>query len=199
MRCGILKSQNPIDVCYYVIVTSDSYAMKGAQSAPMRFKFDICACLTHIIEGLLVVVYQLIIDSLKTCYVGRGEVSKAGLRGQMGDHVFKTLATNPNIHVRAVQDQMQKQFDVGVSKMIAFRAKRIATDKIVSFEKGNTSTGQCYNCGGKGHYARNCPKLRVRDSKYFMEKMLLAKQDEAGVILFDEQNDFLFADASRME
>nr|GEY50093.1 hypothetical protein [Tanacetum cinerariifolium] len=29
--------------------------------------------------------------------------------------------------------------------------------------------------------------------------MLLAKQDEAGVILTDEQNDFLFANASRME
>ncbi|GKF32909.1 hypothetical protein Tco_0106109, partial [Tanacetum coccineum] len=51
----------------------------------------------------------------------------------------------------------------------------------------------------KGHYARNCPKPRVRDSKYFMEQMLLAKQDEAGVILTDEHNDFLFADASRME
>ncbi|GJT52921.1 integrase, catalytic region, zinc finger, CCHC-type containing protein [Tanacetum coccineum] len=52
---------------------------------------------------------------------------------------------------------------------------------------------------GKGHYARNCPKPRVRDSKYFMEQMLLAKQEEADVILTDEQNDFLFADASRME
>ncbi|GJW85831.1 hypothetical protein Tco_0158976 [Tanacetum coccineum] len=29
--------------------------------------------------------------------------------------------------------------------------------------------------------------------------MLLAKQDEAGVILTDEQNDFLFTDATRME
>ncbi|GJR13491.1 putative reverse transcriptase domain-containing protein [Tanacetum coccineum] len=64
---------------------------------------------------------------------------------------------------------------------------------------GNTSTVQCYNYSGKGHYARNCPKPRVRDSKYFMEQMLLAKQDEAGVIFIDEQNDFLFADASRME
>nr|GFB01824.1 hypothetical protein [Tanacetum cinerariifolium] len=42
-------------------------------------------------------------------------------------------------------------------------------------------------------------KPRVRDSKYFIEQMLLAKQDEAGVILTDEQNDFLFADASRMK
>ncbi|GJY01124.1 putative reverse transcriptase domain-containing protein [Tanacetum coccineum] len=48
---------------------------------------------------------------------------------------------------------------------------------------GNTSTVQCYNCSGKGHYARNCPKPRVQDSKYFMEQMLLAKQDKAGVIL----------------
>ncbi|GKE92560.1 hypothetical protein Tco_1573655, partial [Tanacetum coccineum] len=61
------------------------------------------------------------------------------------------------------------------------------------------STVQCYNCSGKGHYARNYPKPRVRDSKYFMEQMLMAKQDEAGVILIDEHNDFLFADASRME
>ncbi|GKE79784.1 integrase, catalytic region, zinc finger, CCHC-type containing protein [Tanacetum coccineum] len=58
---------------------------------------------------------------------------------------------------------------------------------------------QCYNCSEKGHYARNCPKPKVRDSKYFMEQMLLAKQDETGVTLTDEQNDFLVADATRME
>ncbi|GJY91191.1 retrovirus-related pol polyprotein from transposon TNT 1-94 [Tanacetum coccineum] len=51
---------------------------------------------------------------------------------------------------------------------------------------GNTSTVQCYNCSGKGHYARNYPKPRVRDSKYFMEQILLAKHDEAGVILTDD-------------
>nr|GFB41658.1 hypothetical protein [Tanacetum cinerariifolium]GFB58826.1 hypothetical protein [Tanacetum cinerariifolium] len=34
---------------------------------------------------------------------------------------------------------------------------------------------QCYNCSEKGYYARNCPKPRVRDSKYFLEQMLLAK------------------------
>ncbi|GJZ28779.1 retrovirus-related pol polyprotein from transposon TNT 1-94, partial [Tanacetum coccineum] len=30
---------------------------------------------------------------------------------------------------------------------------------------GNTSTVQCYKCSGKGHYARNYPKPRFRDSK----------------------------------
>ncbi|GJY92056.1 retrovirus-related pol polyprotein from transposon TNT 1-94 [Tanacetum coccineum] len=68
-----------------------------------------------------------------------------------------------------------------------------------TLSSGNSSTVQCYNCSGNGHYARNCLKPRVRDSKYFMEQMLLAKQDEAGVILTDEQNDFHFTDASRME
>ncbi|GJZ00602.1 gag-pol polyprotein [Tanacetum coccineum] len=58
---------------------------------------------------------------------------------------------------------------------------------------------QCYNYSEKGHYACNCSKPRIRDSKYFMEQMLLAKQDEVGVILTDEQNDFLFVDASWME
>ncbi|GKC91941.1 hypothetical protein Tco_1157383, partial [Tanacetum coccineum] len=46
------------------------------------------------------------------------------------DHVMKTLATNPDIHVRAVQDQMQKKFNVRVLKMKAFRAKRIISDKM---------------------------------------------------------------------
>ncbi|GJU29218.1 putative nucleotidyltransferase, ribonuclease H [Tanacetum coccineum] len=33
---------------------------------------------------------------------------------------------------------------------------------------------QCYNYSEKGHYACNCPKPRVRDSKYFMEQELSA-------------------------
>ncbi|GKB63881.1 hypothetical protein Tco_0920067 [Tanacetum coccineum] len=50
-----------------------------------------------------------------------------------------------------------------------------------------------------GHYARDCSKARVQDSNYFMEQILLAKKDEAGVILSNEQNDFLLADAAQME
>nr|GEU69723.1 hypothetical protein [Tanacetum cinerariifolium] len=63
----------------------------------------------------------------------------------------------------------------------------------------NVTNVQCYNCNEKGHYAHNCPKLRVRDSKYFMEQMLLAKKDEAGVILSNEQNNFLLTGAAQIE
>ncbi|GJZ93519.1 retrovirus-related pol polyprotein from transposon TNT 1-94 [Tanacetum coccineum] len=54
---------------------------------------------------------------------------------------------------------------------------------------------QCYNCNGRGHYARDCPKPRVRDAKYFREQMLLATKDEAGVHLDEEENDFMLVNA----
>nr|GEW30614.1 hypothetical protein [Tanacetum cinerariifolium] len=63
----------------------------------------------------------------------------------------------------------------------------------------NASNVQCYNCIVKGHYARDCLKPRVRDSKYFLKQTLLAKKDEVGIILTTEHNDFLLLDASEIE
>ncbi|GJV44195.1 integrase, catalytic region, zinc finger, CCHC-type containing protein [Tanacetum coccineum] len=51
---------------------------------------------------------------------------------------------------------------------------------------------RCYNCNGEGHIAKqSTTKKRVKDSERFKDKMLLAQAQEVGVVLNDEQQDFL--------
>nr|GFC33737.1 hypothetical protein [Tanacetum cinerariifolium] len=50
---------------------------------------------------------------------------------------------------------------------------------------------QCYNCKEHGHVARECQKQkREKDAAYHREKMLLCKQEEAGIQLNAEQADW---------
>nr|GFC66862.1 hypothetical protein [Tanacetum cinerariifolium] len=50
---------------------------------------------------------------------------------------------------------------------------------------------QCYNCKEYRHVARECQKLkRAKDTAYHREKMLLCKQEEAGIQLNGEQVDW---------
>ncbi|GJV38996.1 hypothetical protein Tco_1417436 [Tanacetum coccineum] len=51
----------------------------------------------------------------------------------------------------------------------------------------------------EGHYARECPKTKFRDSNYFKHQMLLAKQDKAGIHLHEEHNNILLADIPKDE
>nr|GEX01674.1 hypothetical protein [Tanacetum cinerariifolium] len=47
---------------------------------------------------------------------------------------------------------------------------------------------QCFNCKEFGHVARECQKpKRAKDAAYHREKMLLCKQEEAGIQLNAEQ------------
>ncbi|GKE08497.1 retrovirus-related pol polyprotein from transposon TNT 1-94 [Tanacetum coccineum] len=78
--------------------------------------------------------------------------------------------------------------------MLAIRGKNVQRIPRTTSNMGKTNV-QCYNCNGKGHYARDCSKSRVHDAKYFREQILLAAKDEAGVNLDVEENDFMLMNA----
>ncbi|GJX66483.1 putative reverse transcriptase domain-containing protein [Tanacetum coccineum] len=68
---------------------------------------------------------------------------------------------------------------------------------IATTSKGNYAANQpkvmkCYNCQGEGHMSRQCthPK-KPRNAAWFKEKLMLAKAQEAGQILDEEQLSFL--------
>ncbi|GKB77062.1 integrase, catalytic region, zinc finger, CCHC-type containing protein [Tanacetum coccineum] len=72
-----------------------------------------------------------------------------------------------------------------------------ASGALVSNTVGNAGANQtrvvtCYNCNDEGHISKQCTaKKRVKYSEWFKDKMILAQAQEAGVVLNDEQQDFL--------
>ncbi|KAI3729703.1 hypothetical protein L6452_18366 [Arctium lappa] len=68
--------------------------------------------------------------------------------------------------------------------------KKFAND-YTAVEKSTTDSIKCYNCGKMGHYAKDCRKPKVRNSQYYQNKLLLARQQEAGVALMAEDDFWL--------
>ncbi|GKC15703.1 hypothetical protein Tco_1012485 [Tanacetum coccineum] len=62
---------------------------------------------------------------------------------------------------------------------------------------GRQNRNQAFNAGTGKNDETNQIKPRVRDAKYFREKMLLAMKDEAGSNLNDEENDFMLDNSDR--
>nr|GFA44691.1 hypothetical protein [Tanacetum cinerariifolium] len=53
-------------------------------------------------------------------------------------------------------------------------------------KKQDMSRVKCYNCKKKGHFAKDCKKLKVKDYEYYKTKMLLAKKDKDEQVLLAE-------------
>ncbi|GJZ72230.1 hypothetical protein Tco_0636081 [Tanacetum coccineum] len=64
---------------------------------------------------------------------------------------------------------------------------------------GRQNRNQAFNAGTEKNDETNQIKPRVRDAKYFREKMLLAMKDEAGSNLNDEENDFMLDNSDRVK
>ncbi|GKE64857.1 gag-pol polyprotein, partial [Tanacetum coccineum] len=58
----------------------------------------------------------------------------------------------------------------------------------------NENQIRCYNCRGKGHYARNCTvKPRKRDAAYLQQQLQIAQKEEAEIQSTQKEFDFMAA------
>nr|GEU29501.1 hypothetical protein [Tanacetum cinerariifolium] len=103
-----------------------------------------------------------------------------------GDEPEDKLSTTMMILTRAITQQSSTPSNNYVRTSSSMKNQAYVQDGWVDIQ------GKCSG----GHYARDCSKLRVQDSKYFIEHMLLAAKDEAGVHLDEVENDFMLIRAN---
>nr|GEX75349.1 hypothetical protein [Tanacetum cinerariifolium] len=61
-------------------------------------------------------------------------------------------------------------------------------EKKADEKKRDMSRVKCYNCKKKGHFVKDCKKVKVKDYKYYKTKMLLAnKEKDEQVLLAEDQ------------
>nr|GFB12698.1 hypothetical protein [Tanacetum cinerariifolium] len=103
--------------------------------------------------------------------------------------------TNNNLRTSSNTSRANQDNSSRINRSTGYENQRISNvdgaREIVGSSVVQKSRIQCYNCKEFGHVARECQKSkRTKDAAYHREKMLLCKQEEAGIQLNAEQADW---------
>nr|GEV64830.1 retrovirus-related Pol polyprotein from transposon TNT 1-94 [Tanacetum cinerariifolium] len=103
--------------------------------------------------------------------------------------------TNNNLQTSSNTSRANQDNSLRINRSAGYANQRIGNVAGARETVGSTAVQksgiQCYNCKEFGHVARECQKQKwVKDVAYHREKMLLCKQEEAGIQLNAEQADW---------
>nr|GEX95460.1 hypothetical protein [Tanacetum cinerariifolium] len=103
--------------------------------------------------------------------------------------------TNNNLRTSSNTSRANQDNSLRINRSTGYENQRIANVVGARETVGSTVVQkygiQCYNCKEFRHVARECQKLKwVKDAAYHRKKMLLCKQEEAGIQLNAEQADW---------
>nr|GFC99679.1 hypothetical protein [Tanacetum cinerariifolium] len=100
--------------------------------------------------------------------------------------LFKKIykPTNNNLRTSSNTSRANQDNSLRIHRNTGYEGQRIGSAMV------QKSGIQCYNYKEYGHVARECQKpKKAKDAAYHREKMLLCKQEEAGIQLNAEQAD----------
>nr|GEW18996.1 hypothetical protein [Tanacetum cinerariifolium] len=110
---------------------------------------------------------------------------------------FKKIykSTNNNLRTSSNTSRVNQDNSLMINRSAGYENQRIGNAagarETVGLTVVQKSGIQCYNCKEFGHVAWECQKpKRAKDATYHREKMLLCKQEEAGIQLNVEQADW---------
>nr|GFC81487.1 Gag-Pol polyprotein [Tanacetum cinerariifolium] len=127
-------------------------------------------------------------------YEGQRSGTVAGARDTVGSSMKIYKPTNNNLCTSSNTSRVNQDNSPRIHRNAGYEGQRSGTvagarDTVGSLMVKKSGI-QCYNCKEYGHIARECQKpKRAKDAAYHREKMLLCKQEEAGIQLNAEQAD----------